>query len=209
MPNERIGILGGTFDPIHNGHLSLGRSVLEALQLDRVLFIPTGNPHFKLGQQMTPACERAQMVRLAIEGIPKFELVLREVRRAGVTYTVDTLEELRVQDPDARLFFIIGADSAETLVHWKEARHLAQLATFVVTQRPGVNFEHVRQVHAQSSIDFDSEFVDAPQLDISSTEIRRAIARGESVEGLVPPAVIEYIASEGLYRSSVAPVEKG
>lgn len=204
MPEERIGIVGGTFDPVHNGHLSLGRSVSNALKLDRVLFMPTGNPHFKLDQQVTPAAQRMEMVRLAIEGIPGFELDCREVRRQGVTYTVDTLEELRAQYPDARLFFIIGADSAETLVHWKAAQRMAQLATFVVTQRPGVDFDEVRRVHAQSPIEFDLEFVDVPQLDISSTDIRRAIACGESVEGLMPHAVIEYIRSEGLYRSPVA-----
>ena len=174
MPEERIGIVGGTFDPIHNGHLSLGLSVSNALQLDRVLFMPTGNPHFKLDQRVTPAAQRTEMVRLAIEGIPKFELDCREVRRQGVTYTVDTLEELHVQYPDARLFFIIGADSAQTLVHWKAAQRLAQLATFVVTQRPGVDFDEVRRVHAQSPIEFDFEFMDVPQLDISSTDIRRA-----------------------------------
>lgn len=202
MAQRRIGILGGTFDPIHNGHLCLGRSVAKALHLDRVLFMPTGNPHFKLGQQVTCAAQRVEMVRLAIAGEPLFVLDTREVERPGVTYTVDTLEELHAQHPRARLCFIIGADSAETLVHWKDAARVAQLATFVVTQRPGVDFEHVRQVHARSPLDFDLEFVDAPQLDISSTEIRAAFARGESPEGLVPPAVIDYIRREGLYGTA-------
>ena len=208
MAASRIGILGGTFDPVHNGHLSLARSVQSALCLDTVLFMPTGNPHFKLDQNVTPAAVRAQMVALAIQGEPNFQLDLREVRRPGITYTLDTLRELSDERPDAHLFFIIGADSALTLVHWKGAFELARLATFAVTKRPGVDFDEVRRVHANCPANFDLEFVDTPQLDISSTEIRAALACGREVSGLLPEAVIDYIRREGLYGTEPRATEE-
>ena len=113
--HERIGIMGGTFDPVHNGHLVIARSVADQLGLDRVLFIPAGNPNFKQDQKLASAADRVRMVELAIANEPDFELDLREVERPGVTYTADTLEELVRCHEDARLFFIMGTDSAITL----------------------------------------------------------------------------------------------
>ncbi|MGI6032602.1 MAG: nicotinate-nucleotide adenylyltransferase [Coriobacteriales bacterium] len=203
-PETRIAILGGTFDPIHNGHLALADAVARALELDRVVFMPTGNPSFKQGQKVTPAAERAQMTALAIAGDPRFSLDCREIARAGVTYTLDTLEELHAEHPGAHLYFILGADSAETLVHWKGAARLAELATFVVAARPGVDMDRVRQVHDASPLDFDLEFIEAPQWDVSSTELRLRISCGQPVSGLMPDAVIAYIEEHGLYRDEPA-----
>jgi nicotinate-nucleotide adenylyltransferase len=203
-PETRIAILGGTFDPIHNGHLALADAVARALELDRVVFMPTGNPSFKQGQKVTPAAERAQMTALAIADDPRFSLDCREIARPGVTYTLDTLEELHAEHPKAHLYFILGADSAETLVHWKGAVRLAELATFVVAARPGVDMDRVRRVHEASPFDFDLEFIEAPQWDVSSTELRLRISCGQPVTGLIPEAVIAYIEEHGLYRDEPA-----
>ena len=133
--SDRLGIMGGTFDPVHDAHLEIARAVADALGLARVLFIPTGNPHFKLDQHVTPALQRARMVELAIADDPRFGLDLREVERPGVTYTVDTLRELRCEYPDTELCFIVGADSAETLVHWRGAAEIARLCVRAATSR--------------------------------------------------------------------------
>ena len=198
-PEKRIALLGGTFDPVHNGHLALARAVADQVGVEQVVFLPTGNPSFKLGQHVTPASERAQMVALAIAGDPRFALDCREVARPGVTYTVDTLVELHEENPGARLCFVLGADAAETLVHWRDARRLAELATYVVAARPGFDLSRVRQAHAASPLDFDLVFIEAPQWDVSSTELRMRISCGQPVEGLMPPAVIAYIEERGLY----------
>lgn len=204
MLDEDVGILGGTFDPIHNGHLALARCAKDELGLSHVLFMPTGNPNFKQGQEIAPASERVRMVELAIEGQEGFSLDCREVEREGVTYTVDTLEELSLERPGARLYFILGADSACSLVHWKGAPRLAELACFVVAARPGVDVARVKKAHAESPVRFDLRFIDAPQLPVSSTELRGRIAVGEDVSGELPAAVLDYIRSEGLYGCPVA-----
>ena len=197
---RRIGIFGGTFDPIHEGHLALASGVADELGFSELRFMPAGRPNFKRDRDVTPAEQRIRMVELAIACDERFVLDRREVDRAGVTYTVDTLEELHAEDPDARLFFIIGADSAETLVHWRGAERLSQLATFVVASRPGVSKDQVISAHAQSPFQFDLVFANTPLLDVSSTEIRERISCGRSVAGMLPSAVIAYIEQQGLYR---------
>lgn len=198
MP-ARVGILGGTFDPPHSGHLALARGVARALELDRVLFMPTGNPNFKQGQRVTPAAQRTDMVRLAIAGEPGFELDDREVRREGVTYTVDTLLEMRDEMPDAELYFIIGADSAATLVHWRRADELAPLATFVAVQRPGYDFGGIRDALDACPHPYRMVYLELDTPDVSSTAVREHVQRGEDIGLLVPDAVAEYIAEQGLY----------
>ena len=206
MQHAEVGILGGTFDPIHNGHLVLARSACDALGLDEVLFMPTNQPNFKQQQQVTPAPQRVAMVRLAIAGQPRFRLDCREVARGGVTYTLDTLEELAREYAGARLNFILGADSACSLVHWRGAERLVQLARFVVAARPGTSVQRVQQVHAASSLNFDLTFVEAPACDVSSTVIREVLCRGQQPpEGQLPPAVHDYICAQGLYTGPVGP----
>lgn len=196
----RIGVMGGTFDPVHKGHLAIARSAAEQLDLDRVLFIPTGHPHFKLDRDIAPADERARMVALAIEDDPLFELDTREIERPGVTYTADTLEELVQTYPKSSLFFITGADSAVTLPRWKRAEEIARLCTIVVAHRPGDAELFVPDVLASAPIDFDVIYIDAPQIDVSSTSVRERAAWGEDVSDSVPLEVAQHIAEQGLYR---------
>ena len=194
-----LGIMGGTFDPVHNGHLAIAQSAYEQLGLDRVLFIPTGNPNFKQGQAVTPAKKRARMVELAIADYPHFELDCCEIERAGITYTADTLEELAERFPQVKPYFIMGADSAATLVHWRRAEKVAELCTVVVAKRPGQSIEQVRKAHEEYPLDFSILYLDVPQIDVSSTMIRECVCRGESVAGMLPDSVIDYIMQEGLY----------
>lgn len=196
----KIGIMGGTFDPIHNGHLEVAKSVAAQLGLERVLFIPTGNPHFKLDKKVTDAHTRAQMVELAIAGCPDFEIDMCEVERPGVTYTADTLEELTERNPKAVFYFIMGADSAKTLVHWRRAQRVAELCRIVVVQRPGESAEETERAFENSTFHIDALFVDVPQVDVSSTEIRGRVARRESIANLVPASVADYIEQAGLYK---------
>ena len=149
--HERIGIMGGTFDPVHNGHIVIAKSVAEQLDLDRVLFIPAGNPNFKQGQELASAANRAHMVALAIEDEPLFELDLCEVERAGVTYTADTLEELAQCHEDAQFFFIMGTDSAVTLPGWKRVADVARLCTIVVAKQRSVCATHSQQAPLTST----------------------------------------------------------
>lgn len=198
---ERIGIMGGTFDPVHNGHLVIAKSVAEQLGLDRVLFIPAGNPNFKQGQRLASAADRAHMVELAIEGEALFELDLREVERPGITYTADTLEELAQCYEGTQLFFIMGTDSAITLPDWKRAADVARLCTIVVAKRPGQSTQQMRDALAASSIDFDIVYLDVPQVDVSSTQLREQIAQGQDVSDMIPPSVAAFLAETGLYQS--------
>lgn len=198
----RIGIMGGTFDPIHNGHLAIAKSAAEQLGLDRVLFMPAGNPHFKLDQRVTDAADRAQMVKRAIEDEPLFVLDMREVEREGVTYTADTLEEMIRQNPDVEMYFLLGTDSAQTLPKWRRAETVARLCKPVVLHRPGESTQAVKNAFAASPIEFDALFLDVPQVDVSSTELRQRLADGLDIDGMVPPAVAQYIETHSLYSSS-------
>lgn len=198
----RIGIMGGTFDPVHNGHLVIARSAAEQLGLDRVLFIPAGNPYFKQDQEVTPASQRADMVALAIADDSLFALDLCEIERMGITYTADTLEELAQRYEGAQLFFIMGTDSAITLPGWKRADDVARLCTIVVAKRPGQSTEHVRESLAASPIDFDVMYLDVPQVDVSSTQVREGIACGRDVSDMIPVPVGTYIAQAGLYQDA-------
>lgn len=200
--HERIGIMGGTFDPVHNGHIVIAKSVAEQLDLDRVLFIPAGNPNFKQGQELASAANRAHMVALAIENEPLFELDLCEVERAGVTYTADTLEELAQCHEDAQLFFIMGTDSAVTLPGWKRVSDVARLCTIVVAKRPGQSTQRVRDALAASSIDFDTIYLDVPQVDVSSTQVREQIAQGHDVSDMIPSSVWTFLTEVGLYQNT-------
>ncbi len=197
---HKLGILGGTFDPIHNGHMAIARSVADQLSLDRVLFIPAGNPHFKQDQSVTDACARARMVELAIAGEESFEIDRCEIDRPGVTYTADTLEELMERFPADELCFIMGADSAATLAQWRRAQRVIELCTIVIVQRPGQSIEDVRAEFERSPLHINAVFVDAPQMDISSTEIRRRVSEGQSIAGLVPEPVAAFIEESGLYK---------
>ncbi len=192
--SERIGVLGGTFDPPHVGHLETADAVSRALNLDRMLLMVAGDPWQKtaLGP-VTPAADRLAMVAAAVAEVDGLEVSELEVARTGPSYMVDTLESLRLLHPDAELFLVIGSDTAEGLGSWHEPDRVAGLATTAIVERGG-------RSGGRPPEGWPYLVVDAPQVAVSSSEIRERIAAGESVQGLVPDAVIEVIDSLGLYR---------
>ncbi len=196
----RLGIMGGTFDPIHVGHLILAEQVHDALDLDFVLFIPTGNPSFKRDKLVRPAADRLRMVELAIEGNPHFLVSDMEVVREGVTYTLDTLRELHVLLPAAELFFIMGSDTLLTLDHWRASEELAKLAIFVGVNRPGDSLASEKDLGHLRALGFKALLLDAPALEVSSSDIRQRLERGRSVRYLVPDSVIRYADERRLYQ---------
>ncbi len=192
---RRLGIFGGTFDPPHNAHLALARSALQELQLDAVHWIAAAQPWQK-ARKITEAGHREAMLHAAIDGEPRFVLDRIELERAGPSYTLDTVKSLRAADTDAQWFLIIGADQYAGLHTWRGWQQLLGLVTLAVANRPGlmppVNMEVLRTPH---------QVVPLPMLDISSTDIRERVARGQAIDALVPPAVARYIYSHALYRN--------
>lgn len=200
--------MGGTFDPVHFGHLECAQRAQEALGLDRVVFVPTGNPHFKQGTTAASGTDRLAMATLATLANPRFMASPMEVRRPGVTYTIDTVEELRRSLPvDAELFFIIGSDALLTLPRWRRSEELGRLVRFAVLMRPGDDRARVDELAASGVYSID--VIDCPLLDISSSYLRETVAQGRSVRYLTPDAVALYIESHGLYRAGVEAAAQG
>ena len=198
----RLGIMGGTFDPIHYGHLVTAEQAREALELDLVLFMPAGVPAFKQGKRVTDAEDRYAMTVLATAANPAFDASRFEIDRDGVTYTIDTLRALRANYPDnVKLFFITGADAILDLVTWHDAAAMAELATFIAATRPGYDIEQARQRVAASGVPFDVRYIEIPALAISSTNIRARVSAKKSVRYLTSESVIGYIRKNGLYSS--------
>ena len=197
----RTGILGGTFDPIHLGHLLIAEESRISLGLDQVLFVPAGRPWLKEGQPLTEACHRAQMVELAVSSNPHFRVIRNEVDRSGPSYTVDTLEELREELPAAELFFILGLDAFESFHRWKEPGRILELCRLVVVSRPGYSDEERDRLLATCGDQADRICVlPVHNVDFSATEIRRRASQGISFRYQVPDAVEAYISEQGLYR---------
>jgi nicotinate-nucleotide adenylyltransferase len=198
----RRGILGGTFDPIHTGHLILAQEVLGQLGLDEIWFVPTGEPWMKRGQRLTSQVHRKEMVELAIKGNERFKLSTLEMDRPGKTYTVDTLEELRAGEMrDDEVLFIMGVDTLNSVHLWKSPERVLELAQLVVALRPGHGALDVGSLAAiDPTIGERLMTVRLPLIEISGTELRRRAASGESYRYLVPDAVGEYIKTNGLYR---------
>lgn len=187
-----VGLLGGSFDPIHVGHLIVGRAVAEALGLDELRFMPTGEQPLKRGRHAASAAHRLAMVAAAVAGEPGLAVERLEADRPGLSYTVDTLRALRAREPGREFVVLLGADAAADLDQWHEAAALPGLARLVAFARPGA----ARPVHALLH-----QVVEAPAVEISSTAIRGRVAAGRSIRYLVPDAVAEYIAAHGLYRN--------
>ena len=186
-PNEKIGLYGGSFDPIHNGHLILARDAVERLELDKVIFLPARISPHKLDQPPAPPDARCQMLATAIAGEPRFEMDACEIARQGPSFTVDTLQTFRARFPQAKLYYLIGDDNLPELETWKNISKIRELAQFVVLSRAGMPFLG----------DFPTI---TRHIEISSTEIRNRIARGLSVRYLVPLPVCNVITKLGLYR---------
>ena len=201
----REGILGGSFDPIHNGHLHVARECRTRLALDRVLFVPARVPPHKQSAPLTDARHRLEMVRLAIDGIAGFEVSDAELGRTGPSYTVDTVAaELTRLGEGTEIFFLMGADQAFELHLWHDVRKLSRLCTLVPVTRPGFVLDRLDELkpHLPAGMvrKLKSAATEIPPVDVSSTEIRRRVRVGESISGHVPPAVAEYIRTHKLYR---------
>jgi len=198
-----IGILGGTFDPIHNGHLLVAEEARARLNLDEVLFIPAGLPWLKEDKTIVAAEHRVQMVRLAITGKPYFQLSTIEVERGGPSYSVDTIAELKAQlGTGTELFFILGWDSVAQLPHWRGPSQLIRLCHLVAVPRPGFTLPDLESLEKDiPGLTGRLIVLDGPHIDISATEIRRRVAQGLPVSDLVPGAVEEYIKKQGLYTA--------
>lgn len=184
----RIGLLGGTFDPVHNGHLVVAQAALEELELDEVRLLVAGDPWMK--DETTPAPVRVELCELAVADHGELVVDARECRREGPTYTFDTLLELRAEDPEGELFFLLGADAATKLPQWHRSDGLFALATFVAVNRPG---------HRMPDLPHQVQTLEVPPLDISSTQLRALAARGRSLRYLVPEAVRRRVGVYGLY----------
>lgn len=186
----RVGVMGGSFDPIHLGHLVAANEVAQRLDLDSVVFVPAGLPWQK--GEITSAQDRLHMVQLAIANNPKFEVSRCDIDRAGPSYTVDTLVDLGIEKPGAELFFVGGSDAISAMESWHQAERIFDLATVVAVTRPGHKLEP--KVGLKSILS-----VEIPLLEVSSTEIRRRVSNGEPIRYLVPDAVADYIFGKKLY----------
>ncbi|WP_418277958.1 nicotinate-nucleotide adenylyltransferase [Isoptericola jiangsuensis] len=186
--------MGGTFDPIHHGHLVAASEAASLLDLDEVVFVPTGKPSFKQGTRVSAAEHRYLMTVIATASNPRFTVSRVDIDRPGLTYTVDTLRDLHAARPDVDLFFITGADAIEQLLSWKDATELWAMAHFVAVTRPG----HQLKVDGLPADGVTT--LEVPALSISSTDCRRRAAADQPVWYLVPDGVVQYIAKYGLYR---------
>ena len=190
MTNERIGVLGGTFDPIHLGHLVVASEVCAALALDRVILVPARQQPFKDSTGYAAPEHRLAMCQLAVQGDDRLDVSDVDIARGGLTYSVDTLADLASEDPEAELFFIAGADAVSRLSEWRDAERLMQLARFVGVARPG---------HEPPALPAPHLVVETPEVGVSSTDVRRRLQTGSPVRYLIPDAVATYIAHHGLY----------
>jgi nicotinate-nucleotide adenylyltransferase len=191
---ERVGIMGGTFDPIHNGHLVAASEVADLFELDEVLFVPTGEPWQKAEDKVTDAEHRYLMTVIATAANPRFSVSRVDIDRPGPTYAIDTIRDISLARPGAELYFITGADALSQILSWKGADELFGLARFVGVTRPGyeLSAKHLPP-HAVT-------LLDVPALAISSTACRARVAAGHPVWYLVPDGVVQYIAKSRLYR---------
>ena len=196
-----VGILGGTFDPVHSGHLILAEVAREQLNLNEVLFIPAGQPWLKVERTITPAEHRLQMLRLALDDTPYFRTSEMEIKRSGPTYTIDTIKALKERlSAEDELFFILGQDNLMQLPQWHDAPELIKLCYLVAAPRPGVKKPDLKALEAEiPGIRQRVMLMKEPLVDISATDIRERVARGLSVRHLVPEPVNKYIKEHQLY----------
>lgn len=195
----RLGVFGGTFDPIHLGHLIVASRCAEALSLDRVLLVPAGHPPHKPDQPISDALHRVRMVRQAISGDPRFELDVTDVERAGPSYTSDLLELVAARVPGAALWFIMGADSVVDLSSWHDPGRILQLARIAAAARPGIAADPTSSIHHHPEMADRIDVVDVPLIGISASALRDRVRRGERISYEVPAAVERYIVAQRLY----------
>ena len=217
---KRIGLFGGSFDPVHLGHLLVAQAACEELALDRLFFIPAAQSPFKPASEPTPANLRLRMLRLALAGKTHYEIDPQETERGGISFSIDTVRDYARRFPQAELFYLIGADHAPTLPKWRDAEELARLVEFVVIARPGEVPADLGTQNPERRGPSCANAPDAPRrmdscapssafrvralvgwpLQLSSSQIRARVKAGQPIDDLVPPAVNEMILLEGLYR---------
>ncbi|UCM88033.1 nicotinate-nucleotide adenylyltransferase [Streptomyces marincola] len=196
---RRLGVMGGTFDPVHHGHLVAASEVAARFHLDEVIFVPTGRPWQKGHRAVSPPEDRYLMTVIATASNPQFSVSRIDIDRGGKTYTIDTLRDLRTEHSDADLFFITGADALAQILGWRDAGELFSLAHFIGVTRPG-------HVLADPGLPGGGvSLVEVPALAISSTDCRERVARGDPVWYLVPDGVVRYIDKRALYRDLAGP----
>jgi nicotinate-nucleotide adenylyltransferase len=196
--HRRLGVMGGTFDPIHNGHLAAAREVARRLGLDEVVFIPAGHPWQKQDRDITDVEHRFRMVVIATQDEPGMSVSRIDIEREGPTYSVDTLRDLRAAHPHAELFFITGADALAGLPTWRDPQEVVSLAHLVGVTRPGYDLEAARlQAGLPEGV---VTLLEIPGVEVSASECRERASSGESLDGLVPEAVANHIRDHGLYR---------
>jgi nicotinate-nucleotide adenylyltransferase len=203
----KSGVLGGTFDPIHNGHLTVAEEVKRRLGLDEVIFVPAGSPQLRAQTPLSAAAHRAQMVRLAIAGKPGYRLSPVEIERAGPSYTVDTINQLWAQlGPEDELFFILGWDNLAELPRWHQPARLVKACSLVAVPRPGYSRPDLEPLEALvPGLTESLVMLTAPRVDISASLVRERVGRGLSVRELVPGPVADYIQEQGLYTGGKRP----
>jgi len=211
---QRVGLFGGSFNPIHNGHLIVARAVAERLKLDRVILLPSARPPHKGDRKLLDATYRAEMVRLAIEGEPLFECSDFDLTRNGPSYTIDTVMHFRESlGPQAELHWIIGADSLSELTTWHRVRDLVDACRILTAARPGwdaIDWTPLRAILSDAQVAaLQAGVLPTPRIDISSTDIRRRVREGRSIRYLVPEPVWSYIDRYALYRERACRSEPG
>lgn len=199
---SKIGVVGGTFDPIHVGHLMLAEWAADAEELEQVWFIPTGQSYMKADRSIQPGHERLHMVRLAVEGNDRLKCLDLEIERGGYTYSYETVEELHELYPEHQFYFIEGADCLFTMENWKCPERLLAGCTILAAVRGDVSLQRLEEKRTELLARFGGEILLMPflQMSISSTEIRRRLSCGESVRYMVPDKVLQYIQQKGLYH---------
>lgn len=194
--------MGGTFDPIHHGHLVAASEVADLFGLDEVVFVPTGEPWQKHGRRVTAGEDRYLMTVIATAANPRFSVSRVDIDRGGPTYTKDTLRDLQAANPDADLFFITGADALGSILSWQDWRDLFSMARFVGVSRPGFDLDGKHIAEAIAELPADAlTLVEIPALAISSTDCRRRAEQARPIWYLVPDGVVQYVSKRGLYRA--------
>lgn len=202
MDCEKIGIMGGTFNPIHIGHLILAEQALDQYELDKILFMPSKKPPHKVNQPIESDYHRLELVKLAIENHPRFSISTMELEREGMTYTVDTLKILTKQYPNKKFFFIVGGDSIFQLETWYKPEEIMKMTHILAASRYGITEKRmIDQIQYLTETYHGSiELLKIPIIDISSNMIRTSISQGKSVRYYLPYSVLEYIINHGLYQ---------
>lgn len=201
---KKIGILGGTFNPIHIGHLLLAQYALEQAELDKILLMPSGQSYMKKDIYILPAAERLKLTELSVQGQPCFEVSDMEIRRGGYTYTYETLESLREEHPQDQFYFIIGADCLYSIEKWKKPEKIFAACTILSAVREDMDMERLKEqaAHLKLQYEADIRLLQFPRIDISSSEIRDRVRQGKSIRHMVPFKVEKYILEKQVYNET-------